>query len=114
MRVMPVAAVLLSGMLSGCALPPILIASVLSDGALMASTGKGSTDLAMSAMSGKDCLTSRMLKGDDVCREEKKKAAAVVVAAPDQSAPNQAAPADDAHPPPLVAGNGEHQPAPVN
>ncbi len=68
-----VAAVLLAGWLGGCALPPALaVASYLGDGALELATGKDSTDMGLSFATGKDCATSRVFLGEDVCRDEVK------------------------------------------
>ena len=95
MRVVPMAAILLAGMLSGCAVPPIMLAaSVLGDGALTVTTGKGSTEHLVSAVTGKDCVTGRMLKGENMCRDEQQPSdTAATAPAPVEAPAEIAAPA---------------------
>ncbi len=82
------AAAALASMLGGCAIPPALaVASYLGDGVLMAATGKSSEDMGLSLATGKDCATLRLLRQEDVCRDE-------VVAKPEAIPPEVAA--DDA------------------
>lgn len=62
------ASVVLSGLVSGCAIPPALtVASYVGDGILMLATGKSSNDHALSLFIGKDCATMRVLEEKDIC-----------------------------------------------
>ncbi|MBI5164129.1 MAG: hypothetical protein HY985_09530 [Magnetospirillum sp.] len=62
------ASVVLSGLVSGCAIPPALtVASYVGDGILMLATGKSSNDHALSLFTGKDCATMRVLEEKDIC-----------------------------------------------
>jgi hypothetical protein len=64
------AAAMLASTLGGCAIPPaVAIASYLSDGVLVATTGKSSTDMGLSLATGKDCATLRVLKQENICRD---------------------------------------------
>jgi cell division septation protein DedD len=57
--------------LSGCAIPPaITIASYVLDGVSYAATGKSVSDHGISAVTGRDCATFRLLKGQNPCRSE--------------------------------------------
>lgn len=65
------AALLLTLGLSACAIPPaISIASIAADGVLLATTGKSKADHGLSFATGKDCLTFRVIDGEDICRDE--------------------------------------------
>ncbi len=56
--------------LAGCGLPPALtIISSLADGISFAANGKSLSDLALSAMTDKDCAVYRIVTYDEVCRE---------------------------------------------
>ena len=58
------------GLLSGCALPPaVSIASYVGDGFLYIVSGKSSTDHGISALTGEDCATWRVLNNDDICKD---------------------------------------------
>lgn len=58
-------------MLSGCGLPPALqIASLALDGLSLISTGKSTTDHAVSTVRAEDCALHRSLKGQEVCRDK--------------------------------------------
>jgi hypothetical protein len=60
--------------LSGCAGPVALqVVSFAADGAAYASTGKGTTDHALSAMAGEDCRLANVLRGRSVCVPRKPK-----------------------------------------
>lgn len=64
------AAAMLASLLGGCAIPPALaVASYLGDGVLMAATGKSSTDFGLSLATGRDCATLRLLKQENICRD---------------------------------------------
>lgn len=64
-------------LLGGCGLPIALqIASLAADGIALASTGKTTTDHAVSAVISQDCALFRGLKGEDVCREKPQELAA--------------------------------------
>ncbi len=65
-----VAALLLAGMVSGCALPPaISIATNIGNGVLLLATGKSSSDHTLSAVTGKDCATWRVMQDRDICHD---------------------------------------------
>ncbi len=67
MRV-PVPALLSMLVLSGCALPPIVtVASLAANGVSYATTGKGTTDHAISAVAGEDCAILRAAKDEEIC-----------------------------------------------
>jgi hypothetical protein len=51
----------------GCAPTAVQMASFAIDGAAYLATGKGTTDLALSAASGDDCRVSNLVKGREVC-----------------------------------------------
>lgn len=56
--------------LGGCGLPPaIAVASYAADGLLLISTGKSSTDHALSFAVGEDCAMWRVVKGEAICTE---------------------------------------------
>jgi hypothetical protein len=58
-------------LLSGCAIPPaISIASYVIDGISYAATGKSVTDHGISAATGRDCATWRLIKGENPCKGE--------------------------------------------
>lgn len=58
--------------LTGCAAPvAVQVASFAADGVAYMTTGKGTTDHALSTVAGSDCRLSNMLKGRDVCTERK-------------------------------------------
>ena len=67
MRV-PVPALLLPLFLAGCALPPVIsVASLALSGASYATTGKSTSDHALSAIVGEDCALHRAVGDDDIC-----------------------------------------------
>ena len=67
MRV-PVPALLLPLFLAGCALPPaITVASLALSGASYATTGKSTTDHAISAVVGEDCALHRVVDEEGMC-----------------------------------------------
>lgn len=56
-------------LLGGCGIPAALqIASFAADGFSLATTGKTTTDHAISSVYDKDCVLLRSLEGDEVCR----------------------------------------------
>jgi len=56
-------------LLAGCAIPPaISIASYVIDGISYAATGKSVTDHGISAATGRDCATWRLIKGENPCK----------------------------------------------
>lgn len=62
---------LLALLLGGCGLPMALqLASLAVDGAAVVSTGKTTTDHAISAVAEKDCALFRKLSGEDICQAE--------------------------------------------
>jgi len=66
-----------ASLLGGCGLPIALqIASLAVDGVALASTGKTTTDHAVSAVISQDCALFRGLKGEDVCRKKPQELAA--------------------------------------
>jgi hypothetical protein len=74
--------------LGGCGVPTALtVAGIAGDAVSRAATGKGMIDAAVSQVSERDCRMSRVLKGEDVCRdaapEAAKPALAMAAAAPD-------------------------------
>lgn len=67
MRV-PVPALLLPLFLAGCALPPVIsVASLALSGASYATTGKSTSDHAISAFVGEDCALHRVANNEDIC-----------------------------------------------
>ena len=57
---------------SGCALPPVVIAiSYATDGVLLATTGKTKTDHLISASAHQDCSTFRVVQGKEICHDWK-------------------------------------------
>ena len=71
-RIAPVLAVIaMAASLGGCAIPPIVSAvSYLTDGVMIATTGKSPGDMGLSLAVGKDCSTWRVFMEEDVCRDE--------------------------------------------
>ncbi|MEL0113422.1 MAG: hypothetical protein VW835_16955 [Rickettsiales bacterium] len=62
--------ILSSIMLGGCGLPvAVQIASLAIDGISLVSTGKTTTDHALSTAANSDCALHRSLKGEDICRD---------------------------------------------
>ncbi len=56
-------------LLSGCGIPPaISIASYVLDGVSYAATGKSISDHGISAATGRDCATWRLIKGENPCK----------------------------------------------
>jgi hypothetical protein len=56
--------------LAGCALPPVLsIVSSAADGVSFIAAGKSFTDVALSAMTDKDCAVLRIVTNNEICRE---------------------------------------------
>lgn len=54
--------------LTGCAIPPaVTIASLVLDGVSYVSTGKSTTDHAISAFANEDCALLRLVDGKDIC-----------------------------------------------
>lgn len=86
-----VAALFLATMVSGCALPPaISIASSIGNGVLLLATGKSSSDHTLSAVTGKDCATWRVMQDRDICHDV---VVAVAEPVPAAVATDEAAPA---------------------
>ncbi|NKB48572.1 MAG: hypothetical protein GKS02_04305 [Alphaproteobacteria bacterium] len=68
MRVPGPALVLPMLLLTGCALPPaVTVASLVLDGVSYVSTGKSTTDHAISALADEDCALLRVVDGKEVC-----------------------------------------------
>lgn len=64
----PGPALLLPMFLAGCALPPaVTVASLVADGISFATTGKSTTDHAISAVVHEDCALLRALESRDIC-----------------------------------------------
>jgi hypothetical protein len=64
-------------LLGGCGLPiAFQIASLAVDGIALTSTGKTTTDHAVSTVTSTDCALFRGLKGEDVCRSKPQELAA--------------------------------------
>ena len=64
-------------LLDGCGLPiAFQIASLAVDGIALASTGKTTTDQAVSIVTPRDCALLHGLKGEDVCRSKPQELAA--------------------------------------
>jgi hypothetical protein len=64
----PGPALILPLFLAGCALPPALsVASLVLDGVSYVTTGKGTTDHAISAFAGEDCALHRAVNDTPVC-----------------------------------------------
>jgi hypothetical protein len=62
--------VLLPLFLAGCGLPPAIVAaSYVADGLLLVTTGKSSTDHALSFATGEDCAMWRVVEGEAICSE---------------------------------------------
>ena len=56
--------------LAGCGLPPALtIISTLADGISFAANGKSFSDIALSAVTEKDCAVYRIVSNNEICRE---------------------------------------------
>ncbi len=56
--------------LAGCALPPMLsIVSSAADGVSFIAAGKSFTDVALSALTDKDCVVLRIVTNNEICRE---------------------------------------------
>ena len=56
--------------LTGCVLPPaITVAAIAADGLSFIASGKTVSDLALSAVTDKDCALSRVVKSAKICRE---------------------------------------------
>jgi hypothetical protein len=67
MRIL-VPALLSALFLAGCALPPVItLASLAANGASYATTGKGTTDHAISAVVGEDCALIRIVRDEPFC-----------------------------------------------
>lgn len=76
-------AIVLCAVLGGCGLPPAVeVASFAVDGVSYLATGKGSTDQALSAVTGDDCRLSNALRGLDVCRTVARRNAVAAALAP--------------------------------
>lgn len=64
------ATTLLGLAVAGCALPvPVMVASYVADGMLLAATGKTAGDAAVSAASDRDCAFWRVLQGEPICHD---------------------------------------------
>ena len=64
----PGPALLLPLFLAGCALPPaVTVASLVLDGVSFATTGKSTTDHAISALADEDCALLRAVDDEDIC-----------------------------------------------
>lgn len=64
----PGPALVLPFLLAGCALPPVVtVASLVADGVSYATTGKGTTDHAISAIADEDCALLRPVEGKPMC-----------------------------------------------
>lgn len=75
-------------LLSGCALPvSIQIASFAATGFSYATTGKGISDHAVSAMAEQDCAIHRIALGEEMCSETDDKGSVVVENSPATAAP---------------------------
>ena len=56
--------------LAGCGLPPALtIIATVADGISFAANGKSLSDVALSAMTEKDCAVYRIISNNEICRE---------------------------------------------
>ena len=65
----------------GCALPPaIQVASLIADGFSYFATGKSVTDHGISMVAEKDCAVFRVVKGEEICREDEGDATATAFA----------------------------------
>lgn len=68
MRLSVIPVIALAAVLGGCAAPAAMqVASFAADGIAYATTGKGTTDHALSALAGGNCRMSNLLKGRDIC-----------------------------------------------
>jgi hypothetical protein len=68
--------------LAGCGLPPaVAIMSTAADGFSFIATGKSFSDIALSAMTDKDCAVFRIVTNNEICREavDDKRPARVIV-----------------------------------
>lgn len=75
-------------LLSGCALPvSVQIASFAATGFSYATTGKGISDHAVSAMAEQDCAMHRIALGEEMCSETDDKGSVVVENSPATAAP---------------------------
>jgi hypothetical protein len=68
MRAIPVV-LLFATVLAGCASTAIQLASIALDGVAYVATGKGSTDLALSAVAGEDCRLANAMKNKVICSD---------------------------------------------
>lgn len=92
MRFVKPAVVGLSLLLTGCGLPPAIIAfSYAVDGFSYASSGKGITDHALSAAIEQDCAMFRAVQGKDICRAGTSEESAVSIAASEDAPVESAA-----------------------
>jgi hypothetical protein len=98
MRFVKLAVVGLSLLLTGCGLPPAIVAfSYAMDGVSYASSGKSVTDHALSAAIEQDCAMFRAIQGRDICREDVPDVAGTALAAVEEKAPESAVAAQSAH-----------------
>lgn len=69
--------------LGGCGLPPIITAATsIVDGFLLVGTGKSSADHGLSAVTGEDCATWRLISGEAICAERRPPAEVETAAVP--------------------------------